>query len=79
MDGGGVPYASTHAPSSGVSGWSVPRPTYVSDSQTYLPVMLPNSQSIGPTQGWSTYVVSILSNHNKNIYRFDGYMMAFFL
>ncbi|XP_076902363.1 zinc finger CCCH domain-containing protein 3-like isoform X2 [Bidens hawaiensis] len=59
MDGGGVPYSSTHAPSSGASGWSLPRPAYVSDPQTYLPVMLPNSQTIGPTPGWSTYVGSL--------------------
>ncbi|KAI3828070.1 hypothetical protein L1987_02166 [Smallanthus sonchifolius] len=56
VDGGGVPYASTLVPSSGISAWSLPRPTYVSDPQTYLPILLPPSQGIGPTQGWSTYM-----------------------
>lgn len=51
----------------GVSAWSLPRATYVSDpllqnhSQTYLPIVLPHSQGIGPTQGWSTYMQGSLS------------------
>lgn len=58
---GSVPYASTLVPSSGISAWSLPRATYVSDPllqtpQNYLPFLLPHSQGVPPTQPWSTYM-----------------------
>ncbi|KAL8195379.1 hypothetical protein R6Q57_025782 [Mikania cordata] len=72
VDGGGVPYASTHVPSSGISAWSIPRPTYVSDPQTYLPIILPPSQGIGPTQGWSTYMGSLSPVTSTTIFGSSG-------
>ncbi|KAL8209655.1 hypothetical protein R6Q57_006387 [Mikania cordata] len=56
VNGGVIPYASTLVPSSGIAAWSLPRPAYGSDPQSYLPVLLPPSQGIGSTQGWSTYM-----------------------
>ncbi|CAI9304000.1 unnamed protein product [Lactuca saligna] len=64
IDGSNIqlPYSSQPPPLiNGVSTWPLPRATYVSDPllqtpQTYLPIVLPHSQGIGPTQGWSTYM-----------------------
>ncbi|KAJ0801423.1 putative transcription factor C3H family [Helianthus annuus] len=74
VDGGGVPYASTPVPSSGISAWSLPRPTYVSDPQTYLPIILPPSQGIGPTQSWNTYVGSLSPVTSASVFGRPGSM-----
>ena len=69
MDGSNIqlPYSSQQPQPlmNGVSTWPLPRATYVSDPllqtpQTYLPIVLPHSQGIGPTQGWSTYMVRLI-------------------
>ncbi|KAL4581370.1 hypothetical protein LXL04_017584 [Taraxacum kok-saghyz] len=60
----------------GVSPWSLPRATYVSDPllqtpQTYLPIV----QGIGPTQGWSTYMGSLSPVTSGSIYE-GGYSLT---
>ncbi|XP_024960637.1 zinc finger CCCH domain-containing protein ZFN-like isoform X1 [Cynara cardunculus var. scolymus] len=81
---GSISYASTLVPSSGspphisgISAWSLPRATYVSDPllqtpQTYLPIVLPHSQGIGPTQGWSTYMGSLSPVSSASIFGGSG-------
>lgn len=69
---GSSTYASTLVPSSGISAWSLPRATYVSDPQTYLPIFLPPSQGIGPTQGWSTYMGSLSPVTSPSIFGGSG-------
>nr|KAJ0203873.1 hypothetical protein LSAT_V11C500296670 [Lactuca sativa] len=80
MDGSNIqlPYPSQPPPLiNGGSTWSLPRATYVSDPllqipQTYLPIVLPHSQGIGPTQGWSTYMGSLSLVSSGSIYGGPG-------
>ncbi|KAI3497261.1 hypothetical protein L1887_39750 [Cichorium endivia] len=69
-------YSSPQTLMNGVSGWSLPE-TYVSGPllqtpQTYLPIVLPHSQGIGPTQGWSTYMGSLSPVTSGSIYGGSG-------